>query len=69
MFFHIQSFHIVLKAHGFSVSLIWSSSMLNNFASLYLKPKYLNLGFSGFLKSLFVIFLIEYLFTPIFVHF
>ena len=42
MFFHIQSFDIVLKAFGFLVSLIWSGSMLNNFAPLYVKPIHFN---------------------------
>jgi hypothetical protein len=43
--------------------------MLNNFAPLYVKPKHFNLGFSGTLRSLFVIFLREYFFSPMLVHF
>ena len=37
--------------------------MLNNFAPLFLKPKHFNLGFSGILRSFFVIFLREYIFS------
>ena len=34
MFFHIQSFVIVLNVFEFLVSLIWIGSILNNFAPL-----------------------------------
>ena len=54
---------------GVLVSLIWSGSMLNNFAPLYVKPKHFNIGFSGTLRSLFVILLREYFFSLILVHF
>ena len=43
--------------------------MLNNFAPLYVKPIHFNLGFSGTLRSLFVIFLRGCFLSPIFVHF
>ena len=66
MFSHIQSFVKVLKVFGFSVFFIWISSILNNFAPLKIKPKHFSLGFSGSLRSFFVILLRAYLFSIIF---
>ena len=55
MFFHIQLTYF-WRYLGFGFPSFEVVSMLKNFAPLYVKPKHFKLGFSGTLRSLFVIF-------------